>query len=77
MDAVYDPIDTVRWMVADTGAELVRETYVDANGKSRRKAKDRRALELARYETLCEVLWNVAGRPVPFEEVIAAEQVAA
>lgn len=77
MDAVYDPIDTVRWMVADAGAEVAHETYVDTNGKSRKKTKERRALELARHETLCEVLWNIAGRPVPFEEVMAAERVAA
>lgn len=69
LDAVYDPLDTVRWMVAEAAAELTEATYVDEAGKSRRKTKDRKAREPARYETLCEVLWNVAGRPVPLDEV--------
>jgi hypothetical protein len=71
LDPVYDPIDTLWWMVAEARSELERETYTDESGRSRRKPKDRRSADVIRYETLCEVLWNVAGRPAPLEEVTA------
>jgi hypothetical protein len=77
LDAVYDPYDTLRWMVADAGAQVVETTYTDESGRTRKKAKERRAMEAARYETLCEVLWNVAGRPMPLDDVIAGEMAVA
>jgi hypothetical protein len=76
LHAVYDPFDTLQWMVAQAGAELGEATYVDETGKSRKKTKERRAAEVTRYETLCEVLWNVSGRTMPLEEVIALEMAA-
>lgn len=77
LDPVYDPLDTLRWMVAEARTELGSETYEDESGRSRRKSKERRSAERVRYETLCEVLWNVAGRPGALEEVTAQELAAA
>lgn len=74
--AVYDPLDTLRWMVAQAAAGLAEATYVDDAGRTRKKTKERRAAEATRYETLCEVLWNVSGRSMPLEEVIALEMAA-
>jgi hypothetical protein len=69
---MYDPLDTLNWMVADARAELSAEAYVDPSGRRRAKSRSRREAERIRYETLCEVLWNVAGRPVELSEMTAA-----
>ena len=69
---MYDPLDTLNWMVAEARAEVSADVYVDPSGRRRAKPKGRREAERIRYETLCEVLWNVAGRPVEFSEMTAA-----
>lgn len=66
--AMYDPLDTVRWMLAGVRAEVLAEVIPLENGRTRKKTKARREADRLRYETLCEVLWNVSGRPEPFDE---------
>lgn len=69
----YDPIDTIHWMLSEARDALNADTYVDDKGKSKPKTKARREAERVRYETLCEVLWNVTGRQEPLE--VIAEKV--
>jgi hypothetical protein len=68
---MYDPRETLQWMIDEAAAEVRTETAPDAGGRHRRKARARREAELARLSTLCEVAWNMDGRPVPFEEMVA------
>ncbi|MEW6583375.1 MAG: hypothetical protein AB1416_11515 [Actinomycetota bacterium] len=67
--AQYDALDTLRWMVNDARDAVLADTYVDGKGKAKAKSKARREAERIRYETLCEVMWNVAGRPESLEAV--------
>ncbi len=66
-DVRYDPLDTVRWMLAGASAEALCDTATGADGRTRRKSKARREADRLRYETLCEVVWNISGRPEPLE----------
>lgn len=66
---LYDPLDTLEWMLGETRRTLMDDSFVDEKGKERKKTKAFREAERIRYETLCEVLWNVQGRPVPLEEM--------
>lgn len=70
MSTPYDPIDTVRWMIARTAEELESEQTVDAAGRRRRKSKAQREREQERLRTLCEVLWNAEGRQEPLDLVV-------
>ena len=73
----YDPIDTIRWMLDEARDAVLTDTYVDEKGKSKPKSKARREAERIRYQTLCEVVWNVTGRPEPLETVTERELVTA
>ncbi len=68
-DVQYDPIDTVQWMLAGVRAEVLRDQTTGANGRPKRKTKAQREADRLRYETLCEVVWNISGRPEPLEEL--------
>lgn len=70
MSTAYDPIDTVRWMIARTAEELDREQTVDSAGRRRRKSKAQREREEERLRTLCEVVWNAEGRREPLDIVV-------
>ena len=69
MTAMYDPIDTVQWMLDGVRAAVLTETTVADSGRPKKKTKAQREADRLRYETLCEVIWNVQGRPEPLEEL--------
>jgi hypothetical protein len=69
--SAYDPIDTVRWMIAETAAEMDDPTMTDAAGRRRPKTRAQRDREQARLEILCEVIWNCEGRSEPLATVVA------
>jgi hypothetical protein len=73
----YDAFDTVRWMLDAARAELAAETYVTPEGRARRKTKAQRHDDRVRFETLCEVIWNVSGRREPLDDLTARETAAA
>lgn len=68
----YDPLDTIRWMLSEARRELGADTATAPDGKVKKKGKARRHDDLVRFETLCEVIWNVTGRAEPLE--VIAEQ---
>jgi hypothetical protein len=71
---VYDPVETLEWMIGETLAALASDEVLDParpGARPRRKGKAARAAEELRLATLCEALWNVAGRPVPLEAFAA------
>ncbi len=67
-EAMYDPLDTVQWMLAGVRAEVLAHVIPMDNGKTKKKTKAQREADRLRYETLCEVLWNVSGRQEPLDE---------
>jgi hypothetical protein len=67
-EAIYDPMDTVRWMLAGVRTEVLAEVIPLENGRTKKKTKAQREADRLRYETLCEVLWNVSGRQEPLDE---------
>lgn len=67
-EPVYDPLDTVRWMLDGVRAEVLADVIPLENGKTKKKSKAQREADRLRYETLCEVLWNVSGRQEPLDE---------
>jgi hypothetical protein len=72
IDPAYDPLDTIRWMLDEARHELTAESAVGEDGRTRKKSKARRHDDQVRFDTLCEVLWNVSGRREPLERI--AEQ---
>jgi hypothetical protein len=42
---------------------MASETILGPNGRPKKKTKAQTAAEQIRAETLCELLWNVEGRP--------------
>ena len=64
----YDPMDTVRWMLDDVKSELASETTLGPNGRTKKKTKAQTAAKQIRAATLCELLWNVEGRPGDLDE---------
>jgi hypothetical protein len=68
-DAMYDPMDTVNWMLAGVRAEVLTEAVPTGNGRAKKKTKAQREADRLRYEILCEVLWNVSGRQEPLDEL--------
>ena len=77
MHAAYDALDTVKWMLGEARIALVEETYLDEKGREKKKSKARRDAERVRYDTLCEALWNIQGRPESLEELTERELMAA
>ena len=74
MPSVYDPIDTLTWMLDEARAELAQESTIDpARPTARPKAKTKatRAAEATRVDVLVEVLWNIQGRPEPLPDFAA------
>ncbi len=67
MSAMYDPISTVHWMLDGVRTEVLTETMVTDAGKPKKKTKAQREADRLRYDTLCEVIWNVTGRPEPLD----------
>ncbi len=59
----YDPLDTVRWMLDGARYDLTQDTTTGPSGRPKKKTKAQLAAEQIRFATLCEVLWNVEGRP--------------
>ena len=66
---MYDPIDTVQWMLDGVRDAVLAETTVTDAGRPKKKTKAQREADRLRYETLCEVIWNVHGRPEPLDEL--------
>jgi hypothetical protein len=69
----YDPLDTIRWMLDEARAEVISDTFVTDEGKSKKKTKAQRNDDQVRFDTLCMVIWNVTGRAEPLE--VVAERV--
>jgi hypothetical protein len=72
---VYDPIETLHWMLDDARSALADDRILDATrpgARPRVKSKARKAEEALRVAVLEEALWNIAGRPVPLDEFRAA-----
>ena len=65
----YDPLETIRWMLEEARRELDSEVAVLADGRTKKKTKARRNDDRVRFDTLCEVIWNVTGRPEPLEAI--------
>jgi hypothetical protein len=69
-NAVYDGVETPGWMLSVAGSALANDHVIDPskpNAKPRRKTKAVKAAEQGRFELLCEVLWNLVGRPMTLE----------
>jgi hypothetical protein len=66
--AMYDPLDTVRWMLDGMRTCVLEETVPSGNGRAKKKTKAQREADRVRYETLCELVWNIEGRPEPLED---------
>ena len=71
VNAMYDPIDTVRWMLDGVRGAVLTDATVTDSGRPKKKTKAQREADRLRYETLCEVLWNVSGRPEPLDDLSA------
>jgi hypothetical protein len=72
--SVYDPIETLSWMLEEARAELAQDSIVDpARPTARPKAKTKatKAAEAARVDVLVEALWNIHGRPEPLPDFAA------
>ncbi len=69
VSAMYDPIGTVQWMIDGVRGAVLTDTTVTESGRAKRKTKAQREADRLRYETLCEVLWNVSGRPEPLDHL--------
>jgi hypothetical protein len=65
----YDALDTIQWMLDETRKELDSATTPGSNGRAKRKTKAQQHDEQVRFDTLCEVIWNVTGRSRPLEEI--------
>jgi len=65
----YDPLDTIRWMLEEARRELDSEVAVMADGRTKKKTKAQRNDDRVRFDTLCEVIWNVTGRPESLEAI--------
>lgn len=66
---MYDPINTVQWMLDGVRGAVLSETTITETGRPKKKTKAQREADRLRYETLCEVIWNVTGRPEPLAEL--------
>jgi hypothetical protein len=69
MTYAYDPLDTVQWMLNGVRDAVLTEVVVSEGGRAKKKSKAQRESERLRYETLCEVVWNVNGRPEPLDQL--------
>ena len=65
----YDPLETIDWMLEEARREVLAETTVLEDGRSRKKTKAQRHDDRVRFDTLCAVVWNISGRPEPLETV--------
>jgi hypothetical protein len=65
----YDPLDTISWMLEEARRELTTATLGGPDGRPKKKTKAQRHDDLVRFETLCEVIWNVTGRAEPLEAI--------
>ena len=65
----YDPLETIDWMLEEARREVLAETMVLEDGRTRKKTKARRHDDRVRFDTLCAVVWNISGRPEPLETV--------
>jgi hypothetical protein len=65
----YDPLDTISWMLEEARRELTAATLGGPDGRLKKKTKAQRHDDLVRFETLCEVIWNVTGRAEPLEAI--------
>lgn len=63
----YDPLETIQWMLEEARRELDAEVAVLPDGRTRKKTKAQRNDDRVRFDTLCEVIWNVTGRPESLE----------
>jgi hypothetical protein len=71
---VYDPIETLSWMLDEARAELAQESTVDPTRPTARpkaKTKAVKAAEAVRVDVLVEALWNIQGRPAPLPDYAA------
>jgi hypothetical protein len=73
----YDALETVRWMLHEARRELTADTATAPSGAVKKKTKAQRHDDLVRFETLCEVIWNVSGRVEPLEAIAEQELAAA
>jgi hypothetical protein len=72
---VYDPVETLEWMIGEALAALREDELPPARpgGRPRRKSKAQRQADEVRLATLTETLWNLLGRPEPLD--VLAERV--
>jgi hypothetical protein len=69
---VYDPIETLQWMLDESRAALAEDTAPAADGgRPRKKTKAQKADEALRVDVLTEALWNISGRPASLPEFAA------
>jgi len=69
---VYDPIQTLHWMLDEACAALAEDSVAATDGtRARKKTKAQKAEEATRVDVLTEALWNIAGRPSPLPEFAA------
>ena len=73
----YDPLDTIRWMLDEARRELAADSLARPDGRPKKKTKAQRHDDLVRFETLCEVIWNVTGRTEPLEAIAERVLIAA
>jgi hypothetical protein len=68
---VYDPIDTLQWMLDEARAALAEDSLAADGVRARKKTKAQKAEEAVRVDVLTEALWNIAGRPCELPEFSA------
>lgn len=71
---MYDPIETLSWMLDDARAQLAQDSTIDLDRPTSRpkaKTKATKAVEAARVDVLVEALWNIQGRPAPLPDFAA------
>jgi hypothetical protein len=65
----YDALETINWMLEEARRDLDAEVAVLEDGRTKKKTKAQRHDERVRFDTLCEVIWNVTGRPESLEAI--------
>jgi hypothetical protein len=71
---VYDPIETLTWMLEEARADLAQDSTIDPTRPTARpkaKTKAVKAAEAVRVDVLVEALWNIQGRPEPLPDFAA------
>ena len=62
----YDAVDTAHWMLEGLKVAIESPTVEGPDGRRKKKTKAQMLEEQVRVTTLCELLWNIEGRPDDF-----------